>query len=109
MIYLEAPAGVGFSYSQDKNYTTDDDQVALDNHMALKNFFLKFPEYAKNDFYITGESYGGIYVPTLSARVVDDTAINFKGFVVGNGLSDDEMNSDSLVYFAYYHGLIGDR
>ncbi|XP_071173761.1 lysosomal protective protein-like isoform X2 [Mytilus edulis] len=108
MMYLEAPAGVGFSYSQDKNYTTDDDQVALDNHMALKNFFLKFPEYAKNDFYITGESYGGIYVPTLSARVVDDTAINFKGFVVGNGLSDDEMNSDSLVYFAYYHGLIGD-
>ena len=27
MLYLEAPAGVGFSYSDDKNYTTDDDQV----------------------------------------------------------------------------------
>ena len=29
MIYLEAPAGVGFSYSDDKNYKTDDDEVFL--------------------------------------------------------------------------------
>ena len=28
MLYLEAPAGVGYSYSADKNYTTDDDQVS---------------------------------------------------------------------------------
>ncbi|XP_069112455.1 lysosomal protective protein-like isoform X1 [Argopecten irradians] len=109
MIYLEAPAGVGFSYSPDKDYKTDDDQVALDNHLALKNFFLKFPEYKTNDFFVSGESYGGIYVPTLSARLVDDSSFNFQGFVVGNGLSDSEMNTDSLIYFAYYHGLIGDK
>ena len=29
MLYLEAPAGVGYSYSDDKNYTTDDDQVCM--------------------------------------------------------------------------------
>ncbi|KAJ8303416.1 hypothetical protein KUTeg_019812 [Tegillarca granosa] len=108
MLYLEAPAGVGFSYSDDKNYTTDDDLVSMDNYVALQNFFKKFPEYRKNDFYITGESYGGIYVPTLSARVVDDQNFNFKGFAVGNGLSSDEMNDNSIIYFAYYHGLIGD-
>ena len=27
MVYLEAPAGVGFSYADNRNYTTDDDQV----------------------------------------------------------------------------------
>lgn len=27
VLYLESPAGVGYSYSDDRNYTTDDDQV----------------------------------------------------------------------------------
>ncbi|KAH9509418.1 hypothetical protein Btru_045848 [Bulinus truncatus] len=109
MIYLEAPAGVGFSYSEDKNYTTDDDEVAESNYLALQDFFRKFPEFYKNDFYITGESYGGIYVPTLVSHVLDDPTINLKGFAVGNGLSDVEMNDNSIVYFAYYHGLLGDE
>ncbi|XP_045192411.2 lysosomal protective protein-like isoform X2 [Mercenaria mercenaria] len=109
MLYLEAPAGVGYSYSDDKNYTTDDDQVASDNHLALQDFFSKFPEYKQNDFYITGESYGGIYVPTLSSLVVDDKSMNFKGMVIGNGISNFDTNDNSLLYFGYYHGLIGDN
>lgn len=109
MLYLEAPAGVGYSYSDDKNYTTDDDQVAMNNYLALKDFFSKFQEFAKNDFYVTGESYGGIYVPTLSVRVLADKSINFKGMAIGNGISNFDMNDNSLLYFAYYHGLMGDR
>ena len=53
-------------------------QVSLDNFWALKYFIMKFPEFSKNEFFITGESYGGIYVPTLSARIVDDKEFNFK-------------------------------
>lgn len=107
MIYLEAPAGVGFSYADDRNYTTDDDEVARNNHLAIKAFFQKFPEYQSHDFYISGESYGGIYVPTLASNIIDDPSINLKGFVVGNGLSDNSLNDNSVIYFAYYHGLIG--
>lgn len=33
----------------------------------------------------------------------------FQGFVVGNGLSDNNMNDNSIVYFAYFHGLIGNE
>ncbi|XP_050394322.1 lysosomal protective protein-like [Patella vulgata] len=105
MLYLEAPAGVGFSYSDDKNYTTNDDEVAQNNFLALKDFFSKYPEYSKNEFYVTGESYGGVYVPTLSALVVDDKEINFQGMAIGNGLSSYDLNDNSLIYFAYYHGL----
>lgn len=108
VLYLESPAGVGYSYSNDGNYSTDDDITAHDNLLALQDFFKKFTEFSSNPFFITGESYGGVYVPTLSVLVADDPSINFQGFAVGNGLSSDELNDDSLVYFAYFHGLIGE-
>ncbi|XP_002735966.3 lysosomal protective protein-like, partial [Saccoglossus kowalevskii] len=107
VLYLESPAGVGYSYSDDGNYTTDDDQVADDNYAALKSFFKKYPSYAENPLFIFGESYGGVYVPTLAVKVMDDTAMKLQGFAVGNGLTSYEDLSNALVYFAYYHGLFG--
>ena len=53
-------------------------QTAQDNHIALKEFFSGFPEFSSQGFYITGESYAGVYVPTLAARITDDPDINFK-------------------------------
>ena len=38
MLYLESPAGVGYSYSIDKNYTTDDDQVKSMNYTTDEKF-----------------------------------------------------------------------
>ncbi|XP_030621513.1 lysosomal protective protein isoform X2 [Chanos chanos] len=110
VLYLESPAGVGYSYSDDKQYATNDDQVADDNYRALQSFFLKFPNFTQNEFYIFGESYGGIYAPTLSLRVATGGALktNFKGFAVGNGISSFALNDQSLVYFGYYHGLFGE-
>uniref|UniRef100_A0A1A7XN05 Carboxypeptidase n=1 Tax=Iconisemion striatum TaxID=60296 RepID=A0A1A7XN05_9TELE len=110
MLYLESPAGVGYSYSDDQKYETDDDKVAADNYQALQSFFVKFPNFTRNEFFIFGESYGGIYVPTLSLRVATGQAkINFKGFSVGNGLSSFALNDESLIYFGYYHGLFGEE
>ncbi|XP_063045400.1 cathepsin A-like [Engraulis encrasicolus] len=109
VLYLESPAGVGFSYSDDKQYKTDDDQVADNNYLALQSFFSKFPNFTQNELFIFGESYGGIYAPTLSLRVATGHAkLNFKGFAVGNGLSSFDLNDQSLVYFGYYHGLFGE-
>jgi carboxypeptidase C (cathepsin A) len=34
--------------------------------IALLAWFEKFPERLPNDLYVSGESYGGIYVPYLS-------------------------------------------
>ena len=38
----------------------------------IKDFFTRFPEYLNNGVYISGESYAGIYVPTLISKMVDD-------------------------------------
>lgn len=57
VLYLEAPAGVGFSYSPvHKELSNGDNGTAADNLAALEQFFLAFPEYKTNDFYVSGES-----------------------------------------------------
>ncbi|KAM9859633.1 lysosomal protective protein isoform 2-T2 [Aulostomus maculatus] len=109
VLYLESPAGVGFSYSDDQNYVTNDTEVAMNNYQALKKFFTLFPEYTSNQLFLTGESYGGIYIPTLAEIVMEDDSLNLQGIAVGNGMSSYEMNDNSLVFFAYYHGLLGSR
>lgn len=62
VLYLESPAGVGFSYSSNKSFYTlvTDEITARDNLVFLQRWFTEFPEYSKNDFFITGESYAGI-------------------------------------------------
>lgn len=107
VLYLESPAGVGFSYSDNKDYRTNDTEVSLNNYLALKTFLKLFPEFASSDVFLTGESYAGIYIPTLAQRVMEDPTIILKGVAVGNGMSSYELNDNSLVYFAYYHGLLG--
>ena len=62
MLYLESPAGVGFSYC-DKSAlpcTSNDTSTAEDAYDALVAFYQRFPTFAKRPFFITGESYAGI-------------------------------------------------
>ncbi|CAI4233256.1 unnamed protein product [Auanema sp. JU1783] len=111
ILTLEAPAGVGYSYSTDGNVQTGDNQTASENWEALVAFFNTFPQYKNNDFYVTGESYGGIYVPTLVRTIMDrqnQFKMNLKGFAVGNGCVSFPENTDSLIEFMYGHGLIDD-
>jgi len=112
VIYLEAPAGVGFSYSNDsQDYRANDNTTALDNWQFLVNWFNAYPEYAQNDFYIAGESYAGIYVPTLAYLVHEKNQdpsnpfLPLKGILVGNGVTDEEFDATSFPVFAFNHGL----
>ncbi|CAB3399407.1 unnamed protein product [Caenorhabditis bovis] len=114
VLFLESPRGVGFSYTTDPNLNTyDDNMTTADTILALQSFFDKFPEYKNRPFYITGESYGGVYVPTLTEAVInkilDNTMsyVNLSGIAIGNGeLSEyDQINSaQSLMYFRGLHG-----
>ena len=97
MIYLESPGNVGFSYinsTTKEDLYVDDNTTAKDNLQALLSFFEKFPEMKDKDFYISGESYGGIYVPILAYEIIEynkdleTEKIKLKGILVGNGVVD---------------------
>lgn len=98
------------------------------------NFFKAYPEYQGRAFYVAGESYGGVYVPTLTKQLVlqlsnatgpfAGVSVNFKGMIVGNGyLSNDWdvrlcsfrlscvlilcLQSATFIDYLYFHGVVG--
>lgn len=90
ILFLESPAGVGFSYS---NTTSDyelsgDKRTAQDSYVFLVNWLERFPEYKTREFFVTGESYAGHYVPQLAQlilhnnKLTNQTKINLKGIAV---------------------------
>lgn len=109
MLYIESPAGVGFSITDDESYSTDDFQTATDNLAALESFFQKFPQFFTNSLFISGESYAGIYVPAFSDEVLSSGRFNFKGFLVGNPVTDSAIDSVAYVPFLHGHGVISDQ
>ena len=96
IVFIEQPAGVGFSYSKDKkDYKTNDRIAAKDNLQVTLEFLKLFPEYSKNPLYLTSESYGGHYIPMWACEVIDHNKdptncfkINLKGLVIGNPYLD---------------------
>ena len=94
MVFLEQPVGVGFSYSDnDDDYRIGDSQAAKDNLETILQFIKRFPQYSNSPLYITSESYGGHYMPTLADEIVkyneaNGNLLNFKGFAVGNPYTD---------------------
>lgn len=97
VLYIEAPVGVGFSYSDTASYHLDDDRTANENRAAMENFFAMYPELKGNKFFITGESYAGIYVPTLAEAILNGqadgsyTGAKLTGIAVGNGCTGTEI------------------
>ncbi|KAL6851449.1 hypothetical protein ACP4OV_020382 [Aristida adscensionis] len=113
MLYLDSPAGTGMSYSLNKSdYITGDLKTAADAHTFLLKWFELYPEFQSNPFYISGESYAGVYIPTISDEIVKgiekgvEPRINFKGYLIGNGVTDEDYDFNSFVPFAHGMGLI---
>ncbi|GJN05737.1 hypothetical protein PR202_ga23398 [Eleusine coracana subsp. coracana] len=86
MLFLDSPAGVGYSYS---NTTAD--------------------------LYTAGDNKTGHYVPQLSQQVylnnkgIEKPILNFKGFMVGNAVIDDYHDYIGTFEYWWTHGLISDE
>ena len=106
-IFIEQPAGVGFSWSADTDdYTVGDYQSSQDVYTFLVNFVAKYPKYANRPLFVSGESYGGHYVPWFAKAIVEgnkaglNPQLNFQGFLVGNAWTVAELdNTGALDYW----------
>ncbi|XP_048495921.1 serine carboxypeptidase-like 45 [Beta vulgaris subsp. vulgaris] len=111
MLYLESPAGVGFSYSVNTSFYdgVNDEITARENLVFLQNWLAKFPEYKNRDLFVTGESYGGHYVPQLANLILKSSLkTNLKGVAVGNPLLEFNTDFNSRTDYLWSHGLISD-
>ncbi|TYH01786.1 hypothetical protein ES288_A09G087500v1 [Gossypium darwinii] len=118
LLFVESPVGVGFSYTNTTSDLTklDDAFVAEDVYMFLVEWLQRFPHFKTRDFFISGESYAGHYVPQLAELVYDrnnDTTrypfINLKGFMVGNPVTDDNYDYTGIMDYAWSHSVISDE
>ncbi|KAL1918774.1 uncharacterized protein VTP21DRAFT_2796 [Calcarisporiella thermophila] len=147
MLFIDQPVGTGYSYlnkslgSLNENFTTDykhaltDDEfgqpeyskegyvmnqeaVANDLLVFMDKFYELHPEQRSRPLYITGESYGGKYVPSFSYAIhrrneqikssngPQEHLIPLAGLAVGNGLTDPLTQVPTHGPHAYYLGLV---
>ncbi|XP_053465264.1 probable serine carboxypeptidase CPVL isoform X2 [Nycticebus coucang] len=115
MLYVDNPVGTGFSFTDDtRGYAANEEDVARDLYSALIQFFQLFPEYKDNEFYATGESYAGKYVPAIahlihSLNPMRAQKINLKGIALGDAYSDPESIVGGYAEFLYQIGLLDEK
>jgi len=128
----ESPAGVGFSPCGGADDPAaacphwNDTSSAVDNAAFLCAFFRAFPAFRAQPFFIAGESYAGVYIPMVSAALIDQglecpavpppaAAAAFKvplaGVAIGNGCTGTAVGpcaparGQNTLDFLLRHGL----
>ena len=86
VLYVDQPAGTGFSVAQSGAYARNQNDVAEAFSAFLANFYHSYPETRSKQLWLTGESYAGKYLPSIAARFVTH-GIPVAGVAIGNGLT----------------------
>eukprot|EP00980_Cylindrotheca_fusiformis_P016038 scaffold4724_cov108-Cylindrotheca_fusiformis.AAC.3 len=109
MLFIEQPTNVGFSWGPTVNSEAD---LSQDFFNFLQNFYQTFPEMASKRLFIFGESYAGMYVPSIAHKIHRENKlakhpkINLKGIGLGNGWMDAIGQGAAGIDYAYWHGMI---
>ncbi|CAL9083454.1 unnamed protein product [Musa textilis] len=102
MIFLDSPAGSGFSFSRHaEGYDAGDrSTVQTCSYLSLKacvlpliffsQWFIDHPKFLSNPLYIAGDSYAGKIVPIVTQEVLNgieagkQPPLNLQGYIIGN-------------------------
>ncbi|KAL5843831.1 hypothetical protein ACOSQ4_009789 [Xanthoceras sorbifolium] len=116
LLFIESPAGVGWSYSNtSSDYNCGDVSTAKDMRTFMLKWFEKFPELKSRELFLTGESYAGHYIPQLADVLLDHNArstgfkFNIKGVAIGNPLLRLDRDIPATYEYFWSHGMISDE
>ncbi|KAF8377663.1 hypothetical protein HHK36_031047 [Tetracentron sinense] len=100
IIFLDAPVGTGFSYSRSSQGSKIGDlKSAKHTHNFFRKWLIDHPEFMATPFYLAGDSYSGISIPLIAQEISNGNEarhkpiINFKGYLLGNPLTDSTKRS----------------
>ena len=97
--YFRSPSEFsGYSFTN-SCYATTEKEVANDLYEALMQFFQLFPNLKNNDFYVTGESYAGKYVPAISYKIHKQNKLKVKTARPRDVIKLKVISYTGLVYF----------
>ncbi|PPQ83849.1 hypothetical protein CVT25_000908 [Psilocybe cyanescens] len=97
VFFVDQPIGVGFSYADHGEFVGTSEEAAKDIAAFVSVFFENFSQFKGRAFHMSGESYGGRYLPLFAAAVYDQNAklveagltpINLQSVMIGNGMTD---------------------
>ncbi|CAN8283942.1 unnamed protein product [Cochlearia groenlandica] len=115
IIFVDQPVGAGFSYSKTPIDKTSDTNEVKMIHEFLQKWLNKHSQFYSNPLYVVGDSYAGMIVPALVQEISQGNyicckpPINLKGYVLGNGITQAEVDKNYRIPFAHGMALISDE
>ncbi|BFG41943.1 hypothetical protein CerSpe_282160 [Prunus speciosa] len=114
IIFVDEPVGTGFSYAKSwEGYSNISDTLsAVETYEFIRKWLMDHPKFYNNPLYIAGDSYSGITLPIVVQEISDGNQdehlppMNLKGYVIGNPVTDIQIDRNYRVLFAYLKALI---
>lgn len=100
IIFLDQPVNVGYSYSSER--VSESQMAGEDVYAFLEVLFDAMPQYAGLPFHISGESYGGKYLPAIGKAILNhpERTFNLQSALIGNPITDPAIQAFSEVAMA---------
>ncbi|CAK9441259.1 uncharacterized protein LODBEIA_P51280 [Lodderomyces beijingensis] len=106
VVFLDQPVSVGFSVGDESEIPYSTEQASVDFGKFVSLFRIQYPQYAKLDFHIAGESYAGHYIPKFASAVVNAN-LPLKSVLIGNGITDAVVQMGEIAEMGCGAGGIG--
>ncbi|KAJ7248638.1 Alpha/Beta hydrolase protein [Mycena haematopus] len=97
IFFLDQPVGVGFSYADFGETIETTEDAAKNVYAFISLFFESFSQFNGRALHLSGESYGGRYLPVFASEIYDQNqlaiatgrqTLNLQSVIIGNGITD---------------------